>query len=256
MIKSWSFSRLQDWSRCKYASYLKHAERVPDPNSAPAADRGSQIHQLAEDYVRGKITAMPQELAAFEGEFKSLRNTYETGQLELEGEWGLDRDWNVVPYKTAWGRVKLDLIYHMGKNHAAVVDYKTGRKDGNEAKHGSQLQFYATVAFCRFDDLQSVDAELWYLDKNELTHIAFEREKAFSRYLPYWNAQAIDMTTAVEFPPNPNINSCKYCPYGADDTYDKSARYGPTEGTGHCNVRHVDKVATGNFYARMKGKKS
>lgn len=257
MINTWSFSRLQDWSRCKYAAYLKHAKRIPDPNAQKAADRGSQIHQLAEDYVRGKITNVPVELAAFEDEFISLQRTYASNAdlIELEGEWGLNHEWNTVPYKTAWGRVKLDLIYHMREDHAAVVDYKTGRKDGNEAKHGSQLQFYATVAFCRFDNLQTVDAELWYLDKNELTKITYEREKVFNRYLAHWNDQAVEMTTALEFPANPNIISCKYCPYGIDDTYDKTAKYGPTQGTGDCDKRVVNKDAIQNFYARMRGKK-
>lgn len=256
-IKSWSFSRLQDWKSCKLRAYLKHAKRIPDPNPSPAADRGSVIHQMAEDFVRGDITVLPVELAFFEGEFKSLAATYKRspGAIELEGEWGLDRDWNQVDYKGAWGRIKLDLFYRMGKSHAAVVDYKTGRKDGNENKHAEQLQFYATVSFCRFDWLETVDAELYYVDKNELTKITFERQKAFSRYLPHWNDLAIEMTEAIDFPPNPNINSCKYCSFGPDDTYNKSARYGPTCGTGHCSVRVVDEVATKNFYQRMHGKK-
>ena len=239
-IKSWSFSRLQDWKSCKLKAYLKHAKRIPDPRPSPAAERGTVIHQMAEDFIRGEITVLPVELAHFEGEYRSLAKSYKRGDVELEGEWGLDRDWNQVDYKGAWGRVKLDLFYRMGESHAALVDYKTGRKDGNENKHAEQLQFYATVSFCRFEWLETVDTELYYLDKNELTKISFEREKAFQRYLPHWNDLAIEMTEATEFPANPNIVSCKYCPYGD---------------TGHCSVRVVDEVATKNFYQRMHGGK-
>lgn len=256
-IKSWSFSRLQDWDRCKLAAYLKHGERIPDPNPMTAADRGSLIHEMAEKFVRGESKSMGRELAAFEGEFISLQASYKRnpGLMEMENEWGLDHDWKPAPYKTAWGRVKLDLMYVMEPGYSAIVDYKTGRKFGNEPKHASQLQFYSTVAFTRYEWLQRTTGEIWYLDQNEMLSINYERETAFRRYLPFWNQKAIEMTTAVAFPPNPNIISCKYCPYGKDDTYDKNAKYGPREGTGHCDKRMVDKAATQNFYQRMNARK-
>ena len=256
-IKSWSFSRLQDWENCKLFALLKHGERVPDPNPMKAADRGSMIHEHAEDFVRGKTKVMGTELAHFEGEFRSLANSFQKdpSRLRMEEEWGIDRDWRPTSYKSAWGRIKLDLMYTLRKDYAAVVDYKTGKKFGNETKHAKQLQLYSTTAFVIFDWLDYTTGEIWYLDQNELLTIHYDRKKAMDVYLPHWNHKAVEMTEATNFPPNPNIISCKYCPYGEDDTYDKHARYGPTQGTGHCNKRVVDKQGVQNFYQRMNARK-
>lgn len=228
-----------DYESCPYKAWLKHAERIPDPRPNKYADRGTAIHSLAENYLLGKIDPLPAELSKFKDEFESLRKRKD--DLMLEQEWGFDKDWNPTEYKTAWGRVKADCVLPVAENGGVVIDFKSGKKFGNEIKHGEQLQVYALSAFIRHPDWNSITAELWYLDADDLTTIKVSRKTALERYLKVYDRRFRTMTEATEYPAKPNVVSCKWCPYGD---------------TGHCDKRVVDEVATKNFYARMHNKKS
>lgn len=201
----------------------------------------------------------------FGPELEDLRLFHKDGIVSLEGEWGMSRDWTpwnwygqwvdvsdsgdaivtnhakVLPSKgkagevwkvgkklyawiPAWLRLKLDALIFPNKYEAIAIDYKTGRKFGNEVKHGEQLQLYQLVTFLRYPELEEVTAELWYLDQDEITQIKYRRDQGL-RFQKSWDMKGSAMTMCTEFPPNPNIHSCKYC------------MLGPWEGaTGHCSV--------------------
>lgn len=236
-ITSASFSKLMDFESCAFKAFLKHCERIPDPKPNPYAERGTVIHGKAEDFLNRKIKTLPDELMKFKDEFLALKKR-DPSTLEMEQEWGFDREWNITPYKTAWLRMKADLIVHDSPVHALAVDYKTGKKFGNEIKHGEQLQVYALATFIRYPELQEITTELWYLDVDDLTSVKVTRERALERFLRVFDRRFRKMTDAKVFPPNPNIFSCKYCPYGH------------VTGTGDCKKQVVDAVATAKFYQR------
>ena len=52
LVKAWSASALKKFETCKYATYLKSVKKCADP-SGEAADRGTQIHTMAEEYIDG-----------------------------------------------------------------------------------------------------------------------------------------------------------------------------------------------------------
>ena len=58
LTPQWSFSALKVFEECPYRTYISRVKRIAEPSS-PAADRGSAIHQEAEDYVSGKLGEMP-----------------------------------------------------------------------------------------------------------------------------------------------------------------------------------------------------
>jgi len=238
-INTWSFSRLSDYESCPYKAWLKHAERVPDPKPKPAADRGTAIHALAENYLRGNIDPLPVELSKFAEEFRSLRDSGRT--LRMEEEWGFDNDWEPTAYRgpETWGRMKIDLCCEIKPGKGLVVDFKTGKKFGNEVKHGEQTQLYSIAAFIMHPEWTSLTTELWYLDIDEMSQVEVPLKK-FELYKKVFDRRLRAMTEATEFPPKPNILSCKWCPYGD---------------TGHCEVRHTDEQATKNFYKRKFGGK-
>ena len=237
-IKTWSFSRLTDYEQCPKRAWLKHAERVPEPRQSPAADRGTAIHTLAEKYLLGQIDPLPKELGKFEDEFSSMRKHGE--KLLLEQEWGFDHEWQPCAYKgdTTWGRVKADCVLPLSTMTGLVIDFKTGKKFGNEIKHGEQLQMYALSSFIMHPEWTDITAELWYLDVDDLTSVKVTRKTAMEKYLKVFDHRLRKMTEATEFPAKPNIVSCKYCQYGD---------------TGHCDQRVVDQKATQNFYKRKFG---
>lgn len=221
-IHSTSFSRLMDFEGCRYKAWLKFGERIPDPNPSTAGERGTAIHQLAEDYVRGKIATLPNELRKFEAEFVSLRAKFKEKKVTLEDEWAFNVEWDKAEWKSGWLRMKLDASCMLSDTHAVVIDYKTGKRFGNELKHAEQLQLYTLAVIIRYTKVQRVTAELWYLDLDELASLTLSREEGL-RYLKGFDRRFKRMTEATKFPANPNAFTCRWCPYK------------PT-GTGHCTV--------------------
>lgn len=223
MATSWSFSKLGDFTKCKKYFWLKHEQKIPEPERAlkpgqleHANDRGSRIHDNLEGYVRGDHDALAPEAEKHFG-FRAdlLRTLYADGMVELEGEWGMDSNWEITGWSKAWLRLKLDVMVHLGKHDAIVIDYKTGRKFGNEVKHAQQLQLYALVAFLRYPELETVDAQLWYLDVNEVTSQQFTREQSL-RFKRSFDKQGKDIVSCTDWPANPNKFSCQWCLYGPE----------------------------------------
>lgn len=219
-MKSWSFSALGDFEKCKYLSYLKRVQKIPEPErplppgkTEHANDRGSRIHDHAEMYVRGKEKLLLPELRSFETEFNSLRESFKAGKVLLEGEWGMDHNWDAADWKKAWLRLKLDALVFISPTEAVAVDYKTGRMFGNEVKHAEQLNLYQLVTFMRYPQLETVHCELWYLDHDEITSMTYRRHQGL-RFKAKWDLRAGKMMNETEFRANPNMFSCKFCYYG------------------------------------------
>ena len=203
-IIAWSYSALKVFEECPYRSYIQRVKKVPEPSS-PAADRGTQIHQEAEDYVKGELGELPDSLKKFKDDFEELRHLYAEAQVELEGEWGFTKEWEICGWMEGrtWARIKLDALVHQDEQSARVIDYKTGKKFGNEISHSQQALLYAIATFLRYPDLEFVQTELWYLDKNETTKRSYTRAEAME-FFPAFNARAVRMTTETEFNPTPS----------------------------------------------------
>jgi RecB family exonuclease len=215
-VSSWSYSSLKVFEECPYRTYIQKVKRIPEPSS-PAADRGTAIHKLAEDYVKGELDKMPSELnpSKFKDDFEELRQLYTEAKVEIEGEWGFNTDWNPTGWMSpdTWARIKLDAMVLQSDTSARVIDYKTGKKFGNEIPHSQQCLLYAIGTFFKYPVLEFVQTELWYLDKGEKTIRGFNREEAM-QFAPGYHSRAVKMTTCTEFSPTPSNDSCRWCPYG------------------------------------------
>jgi hypothetical protein len=219
------------FENCKFAAWLKHDQRIPEPEKPlrPGQlelpnNRGTRVHKGAEDYVVSAIKTQLPEMRHFGAEFDHLRYLHTKGVVSLEGEWAVDLNWVPIAWQLGWHRSKLDAIVFPNEWSAIVIDYKTGRRFGNEVKHAEQTQLYALNAVLRYPKLEEVHTELWYLDQDELTSATFSRQQVL-RLKTSWDRRGKAMTSAKEFPPNPNIHSCRWCRYGTNDG-----------GTGHCKV--------------------
>ena len=231
MIKSWSYSRLTVFEQCPYHAYLKFIKKIPEPErplpkgkTEHANDRGSRIHDGAEHYVRG-TGEFPKELSKFRPEFDKLKVLFEQGKVVLEGDWGLTKGWGPTGWMEpdTWGRVKLDALAFLTPEHAAVIDYKTGQRFGNEIKHAEQGQLYQLSSFLRYPELEQITVELWYTDKDDMAQMTFTRRQGL-RFFNGFNRRAIAMTTAKKFPARPNMFACKWCPYSPQRSGD--CKYG------------------------------
>jgi len=221
-IKTWSFSRLDSFEKCRYRAKLQYLDKIPEPprplppgKSEHANDRGTRIHECAEAFVKGGVELVP-ELKDFSDPLIELRELYKQGFVSLEGEWAFDRDWAPTAWMSnnTWCRMKLDAFVQETPTHARVIDFKTGRKYGNEIKHTEQGQLYQLGAFLKFPDLETINVEFWYTDQgaDSATELHFTRANG-TAYFDKFHKRGSNLTDATEFPPNPNAYSCKWCPY-------------------------------------------
>lgn len=213
-VKSWSFSTLKDFETCRYKVYLAKVKKCEQPSS-PALDRGSEIHEEAEQFVDGRIGEMPKSLKKFEPAFWDLRKEYEAGTVQLERPWAFTQDWNAPTGWTApdtWVRIKLDAFWQDGPASGKVIDYKTGKKFGNEFKHSEQLQIYTIAAFLLFPEIEYIQGEMWYLDQQQTLVKTYTRSEALL-FIDRWTKRGNALTTCVDFPPSPSPFTCRFCPF-------------------------------------------
>lgn len=112
-VNSWSYSKLSDFEKCKKYFWLKHDQRIPEPERPlkpgqleHANDRGTRVHQSCEDFVAGRTTELcPEAEKHFGMHLDLLRTMYADGLVSLEGEWGLDRDWGSWAWSGDWMEV-------------------------------------------------------------------------------------------------------------------------------------------------------
>lgn len=219
-ITSVSYTRMSDFEKCRYLAKLKYIDRIPEPErplpkgkTEHAHVRGSRIHDGAELFVRGGVELLP-ELENFREDYEELRDLYEQKLVELEGEWAVNTEWEPVAWDSAnaWCRMKLDAFVRTSDDSARVIDYKTGRRQGNEIKHTEQGQIYQLSTFLRHPELNNIQVEFWYTDLGEKdikTYTRVQGTAYFDKYMKRLSA----VTTSENFDPNPNAFSCKWCPY-------------------------------------------
>jgi hypothetical protein len=147
-----------------------------------------------------------------------MRDLFEKGRVSLEGEWAVNLEWEPVAWSSsdAWLRKKLDaMVLSEDGLHARVIDYKSGKKYGNEIKHTEQGQIYQLATFLRYPDLQDITVEFWYTDLGETDTKHYSRLQG-TQYFDKFNDRFLAVTTCTEFPPNPNAFSCRWCPYNGN----------------------------------------
>lgn len=210
-LKAWSFSALMEFEGCPYRSFLKRIGGAKEP-SGPAADRGSQLHKAIEDYIQGEVGELVKDVKKHREFITELREDFANAIVEVEGDWGFTRAWAVTGWmeKDTWARIKLDAIKHENDTSALVIDWKSGKKFGNELKHAFQLMIYAVATFKRYPQLEFVQGEMRYIDTGEELIGKYTRQDA-ERFLPKIEMRALEMTTATEFPPKPSKHNCKWC---------------------------------------------
>lgn len=104
-----------------------------------------------------------------------------------------------------------------------LVTHNTGKKFGNELKHNQQGMGYAIAAFARYPELEFVEVQFAYLDKNDELRGSYTRRQA-ELLQPGLTLRADKMTTATEFEPKPSFHACRWCPHAkVQEGYDEPA---------------------------------
>ena len=214
---AWSYSRLHDYDTCPRKAKLKHLDKITEPPNK-AMDRGARIHKLAEDYVKGSLRDLPEELSQFRDEFKQLLKL----KADTETRWAFGSGWKPLEGffdKQTVARVVTDALVvevktPRGKRGstrttALVVDYKTGRRYGSNAE---QVQLYALAVLERYPQVEEVTVQLWYLDQGEIDEEVFARSKHHATLREYWEERPKRMMSDTAFKPTPGQH-CARCYY-------------------------------------------
>lgn len=226
MINSWSYSRLQVYQTCPQQAKFKFIDKLqepprPDTGKEPANDRGSRLHQSAEDYINGLIDEPAYELANFRAELDKARELALTQHAVAERMWLFDINWTPLPddapYEKIWLRIISDITVWVSDTELLIIDIKSGKRSGNEIKHAKQLQLYQLATFLRYPEIDTVTCELWYVDQNELSHQVFTRTQGL-RFFKTFNEEAQELCQDELFIPKPSQWNCRFCPFGPVET--------------------------------------
>jgi hypothetical protein len=216
---AWSYSRWHDYQQCPLKAKLKYLDKITEPEN-PAMARGSAIHKLAEDYLKGVRRTLPKELKAF-GEL--LRGLKKNKHLKVEESWAFDGKWGLASWfgKECWCRVKMDvasptLVGQVFKK-LQVIDWKTGKLN---PEHQEQLGLYALAGLLQFPDVEEVETVLAYVDQ-PITIGVNPVTKTYTRQdLPAlkkeWEKRVGPMMRDTKFAPRPN-DKCRWCHYRASN---------------------------------------
>jgi PD-(D/E)XK nuclease superfamily len=220
-VTSWSFSRLSDYNQCPAKFKYKHIDKMKEPPNAAMA-RGSEIHNLAEGYVKGAGRTLPPELKKFEAEFKMLRKLYKGAKLPMvvEDNWAFTESWELTEWNNwaeCWVRIKLDCAHHLDAETLVVTDYKTGKfRDDQNETYMSQLELYALSAMLQMPHVTRVLPRLLYLDHGvsfPQTALEYTRED-IPRLQKIWATRVKPMFLDTRFAPKPN-RFCSYCHFSS-----------------------------------------
>jgi CRISPR/Cas system-associated exonuclease Cas4 (RecB family) len=234
-ITAVSFSRMNDFEECAFRALLKYARKIPEPkpvtDKETPLDRGSRIHDDAEQVVRGLKELTP-ELQSFEADFMGLRERFarQDNSIELEQMWCFDSEWQPVEWNdwgNIWLRVKQDAVVRPDPDTVIAIDYKSGRFDGNQVKHNTQLRIALLAAIFRYPKAKRYIAENWYVDKNIHFPIEYTRAQVLDFY-DELDGRLRAVTTATRYTPAASKDACRWCPYKTG-SIDRTR-----EGTGDC----------------------
>lgn len=242
MIKSTSFSRLKIFRECPLKAKLMFVDRIPDPrpikeDQEHPLERGSRIHELAENAVRDgwEEGQLPKDLQKFEPRLAMIRELYLAGKAQLELPIAMDDNWrqsDPKDFDNTVYRMIADVFIEPDDNTCIVIDYKTGRKDGNEVTHTQQGMDYLAATYILRPEIQMFAFEAWYLDKGDiLPTVSFTRAEMVSVAQDFMKAHE-EMRRTRMFPPTPSHNGCLYCPFKKGTVGRGKNAYA---GTGHCD---------------------
>jgi CRISPR/Cas system-associated exonuclease Cas4 (RecB family) len=209
-ITQWSYSRWNTYEECPKQAYYKFVEKRKEGVESPAMVRGREIDGKATAYIRGEAKVLAPELKLLRDEFKALRKSKATAQLE----WAFTRSWDPTGWfdRDCWSRVKTD-YWVAGSIESAsnskVIDLKTGKiRDYDE-----QMELYALAGLIMSS--APVDVEIYFSDHGHVMkpkHGTYHQDekKALQKT---WEKRVKRMLTDTRFDATPSRETCRFCPF-------------------------------------------
>jgi len=199
------FSKLDAYRTCPQKFSYAFIDKLPQPGSA-AMDRGSKIHDDAEAYLRGWITALAEPLSKWQEEFDALREA----KCLPEQAWGFNRAWELLPnwlHPDTWLRAKSDAHYIQGDT-LIIIDFKTGKY---RVPSTEQIELYAICGSAVYPHIEKVTAEFWFVDADNTYTKQYTREHLKELRKKY-EAYFAPIYADEQWKPAPS-RECKWCAF-------------------------------------------
>lgn len=199
------FSKLDCYRACPQKFKYQFIDKIPTKGS-PAMERGSKIHDDAEAYLRGWITALPEPLCDWQEEFDALRDA----KCLPEQAWGFNRQWELLDnwmHPDTWLRAKSDAHY-VQNDVLIIIDFKTGKF---RIPSTEQIELYAICGSAVYPHLERVTAEFWFVDADSVHSVQYTREHLLELRKKYENYFA-PIYTDETWKPAPS-RECKWCDF-------------------------------------------
>jgi len=211
----WSYSRWSVANKCMARYMFQCLLKLPQPPSKPM-ERGSKIHKQGEHYLDGTTKNVPASYRLFSDELKAIKKL----KADPEGTFAFTKTWGTTSptdWARCWLRIKIDAFVDsrvdgITTGDATIIDFKTGRPYKDTV---DQSELYAVGAFQSFPELETIDAEFWYLDSGEVVDYHYARSE-FKKLKRKWATRGRALLAARQFPCTTNAYDCKYCPFRSD----------------------------------------
>ena len=217
----WSVSRYNTWSQCAYKYQLQHMLKIPTPEAYPM-QRGIRIHKLLEEYLKGNVTGIPDELEHFKKELIRLKRL----KVDPEVSWTITKDLEITHAKdwdNAWLRAKIDAHHYFDDNQELIIiDLKTGKVRPSIP----QMDLYAWMSKFFYPNAKKIIVELWFSDHGDVLDQVYTQSD-IKRIGKRWIKRAEKMLSDREFPAMPG-HYCNWCAYRSSQKL-PNGEFGPCQ---------------------------
>jgi hypothetical protein len=88
LLRAWSYSRWDVYDACPRQARYKFIDKLPEAEG-PALRRGKDLHEQAEQFLKGELETLPVEFGLFRAELTAFQVRC-GASLEAEGEWAFN----------------------------------------------------------------------------------------------------------------------------------------------------------------------
>lgn len=199
-----SYSSISTYEECPAKYSYSYIQGLPWPSS-PAMERGTLLHQMAEDFINKKVENVPFDLKKISRELRQYRD----GGGIAEAVWLVDSNWRPVRDQSL---AKLKAIVDVHRRDGDVLrlgDHKSGRE---YASHRSQLELYSVMGLAVYNECKRAESEALYIDGGfSGSHGSIIRDM-LPKLQDKWSTKVFRIENDSDFIANPG-GACKWCPY-------------------------------------------
>lgn len=215
--KSWTPTKLAQYTECPAKAMYKHIDKLREPPS-PALDRGTEIHNAAEGFITKREPKLHSDLKMKKTKamLVLLQKEYKLRKVRVELELAFTKEWKACHWlaKDVYVRFKIDAVHFLKGGEVRVIDWKTGKfKESQD--YDEQLEAYC-LALLISGLATRARSTLWFTDSDDVVD---SKEVFTVKDLPAlkkkWEKKAKPMLTDTKHSPRPSFG-CKWCPFSCN----------------------------------------